>query len=178
MFGSSNLVIRSVFEGGEGCDSGGIEDRSSDIGECARLAASTDAGDEDEDEVGSESVELKSASAGGVWDETSAMLGGCLEVQESGEMEDFWTALLFTFGGSKVRTTEKRRIVEMRRYRSYWQPCESRGAVGRFLLEGRLIDRPAKLRRVSVRVRDSTTCNLSSTISRDIYQVFHQKFAL
>ena len=76
MFGSSSLVISSVFDGGDGCDSGGIEDKSSDIGECARLVARAD-GEEEEDK-GGESVELDCAAACGGSDETSAMLGRCV----------------------------------------------------------------------------------------------------
>jgi hypothetical protein len=60
---SSNLVIKRVFEGGEGCDSGGIEDKSSDMGECARLAARAE-GDKEEDN-GGDSVALECATEGG-----------------------------------------------------------------------------------------------------------------
>ncbi len=61
MFGSSSLVIRSVFEGGEGCDSGGMEARSIDIGDCALFADSVEGEEEGEDERGGESVVLDCA---------------------------------------------------------------------------------------------------------------------
>lgn len=77
IFGSSSFVINSVFEGGEGCDNGGIEDRSRDMGDCARFAERV-AG-EDEAEGGGDSVEVE--SAGGGLDKSSAMMGGCVEVQ-------------------------------------------------------------------------------------------------
>lgn len=86
MLGSSNLVIRRVFEGGAGCDSGGIEDRSSDMGECARLAARAE-GDEAEDS-GGDSVALECATEGGGWDETSAMFGSCVEARRTGTWSD------------------------------------------------------------------------------------------
>lgn len=75
MFGSSSLVISSVFDGGEGCDSGGNEDKSNDIGECALLVARAD-GEEEEDK-GGDSVEVDCAAAGVGWDDTSAMLDRC-----------------------------------------------------------------------------------------------------
>lgn len=73
MFGSSSFVIKSVLEGGEGWESGGIEARSNDKDDCARLAERQEG--EEEDERGGDS-ELE--CAGGGWEETSAMLGGCV----------------------------------------------------------------------------------------------------
>lgn len=65
--------MRSVLEGGEGCESGGIEERSIDKDDCARLTEREDG--EEEDERGGDS-ELD--CVGGWWDETSVMLGGCV----------------------------------------------------------------------------------------------------
>lgn len=52
ILGSSRRVIRRVLEGGDGCESGGREDKSSDKGECDRFR-DRDTG-EDPVEVGGE----------------------------------------------------------------------------------------------------------------------------
>ena len=74
ILGSSSLVIRRVLEGGEGWESGGIEDRSIDRADWARFAERPDG--EEEDDRGGDSVEVE--CEGGGWDETSAIAGVCL----------------------------------------------------------------------------------------------------
>lgn len=73
IFASSSRVMRRVLDGGEGCDNGGIEDRSSDSGDRDRFA-DNEAGDEAFD-AGGDCDERPWVCIGeGIWRLNSAIL--------------------------------------------------------------------------------------------------------